>query len=81
MSKEQIAEKLTAILAEEFEVEASVMTPDADVMQTLDIDSLDLVDMVVLIDKHMGVVLKKSDFAEIKTFDDFFTLIEQRTNA
>lgn len=47
MTIEEIIEKATVVLAEEFEVEASEITADASLKDTLGLDSLDLVDVVV----------------------------------
>mgnify|MGYP000370466857 CR=1 FL=1 len=44
-------------------------------MQTLELDSLDLVDMVVLIDRNFGFTVTAKDFAGIKTFQDFYNLV------
>lgn len=46
----------------------------------LDLDSLDLVDVVVIVDKNFGVTLTGPDFKELKTFRDFYDLIISRTN-
>ena len=47
MTIEEIIEKATVVLAEEFEIEESDITPDASLKDTLGLDSLDLVDVVV----------------------------------
>ena len=39
------------------------------------LDSLDLVDVVVLVEQHFGITLKGPDFVGVKTFDDFNKLI------
>ena len=46
MTREDIVEKVNALLAEEFEVDIDVIQPDAPLMETLELDSLDLADMV-----------------------------------
>ena len=51
MTNEEIIEKIRTTLAEEFEVDIDVIQPDAPLMETLELDSLDLVDMVVLVEK------------------------------
>ena len=48
MTNEEIIEKIRTTLAEEFEIDVEQIQPDAPLMQTLELDSLDLVDMVVL---------------------------------
>ncbi len=75
MNNSEIIEKINAVLAEEFEVEASIITPDAPLMETLDMDSLDLVDVVVLVEQNFGVTLKGEDFVGMSTFQDFYNLI------
>lgn len=51
MTNEEIIEKIRTTTAEEFEIDVEQIQPDAPLMQTLELDSLDTVDMVVLIDK------------------------------
>lgn len=80
MNKEELIEKVNSILSEEFETDTACMTPDASLMETLDLDSLDIVDLVVLVEKHFGFVMKKEDFTGIRTFSDFYGFLEQRMN-
>ena len=56
MNIEEIIEKSKVLLAEEFEIEASEITDDASLKDTLGLDSLDLVDVVVLVEKHFGAL-------------------------
>lgn len=80
MTDLDIIEKINAVLAEEFEADPSIISPDAPLMETLELDSLDLVDVVVLIDQNFGVTLVGPDFVGIKTFQDFYDLIIQKVN-
>ena len=73
MTNEEIIEKIRTTLAEEFEIDVEQIQPDAPLMQTLELDSL--VDMVVLIDKNFGFTVTAKDFAGIKTFQDFYNLV------
>lgn len=68
MEKQELIEKINAVLIEEFEVEAGVITPDADIKETLELDSLSLVDMVALIESEFNVKIKGSEIAQLKTF-------------
>ena len=47
--------KINETLAEEFEVEVSDITPEANIKETLELDSLSLVDMVALVESEFGV--------------------------
>ena len=73
-----VIEELKKALAEEFEVDAESIQPDAPFADVLDIDSLDMVDVVVLIESVTGVKLGQNDFKGITTFSEFFSLIESR---
>jgi len=75
-----LIQKINETLAEEFEVDIEMIQPDAPIMQTLELDSLDLVDMVVLVEQNFGFTLKAQDFAGIKTFQDFYDFIDSRIN-
>ncbi|MBR2370366.1 MAG: acyl carrier protein [Paludibacteraceae bacterium] len=68
MEKAELIEKINEVLIEEFEVEADVITPDADIKSTLELDSLSLVDMVALIESEFKVKIKGSEIAQLKTF-------------
>lgn len=80
MSIDEIKEKTALILADEFEIDLSEIKPDASLKETLGLDSLDFVDIVVLIDKNFGVTLKGEDFAGVVTFNDFNQLLYKKIN-
>lgn len=80
MTNEEVIEKINRTLAEEFEIDEVLIQPDAPLMQTLELDSLDLVDMVVLIEQNFGFTLKGPDFVGVKTFRNFYDLIIARLN-
>ena len=78
MKREEIIKITTEVLVEEFEVEPSVIQDEADFRESLALDSLDYVDLVVVIESHFGVKLVEADFKEIVTFNDFYTTIENK---
>ncbi len=78
MVKSKIAEKLNNILIDEFEVDPSVISEEKNVKESLDLDSLDYVDLVVVIEANFGVKLVKEDFQNIITFEDFYKIVEQK---
>ncbi len=75
MTKEEIIEKSTAFFVDEFEVESSKIQLDANLRETLDLDSLDYVDLVVVIESNFGFKVKGEDFLTIHTFNDFYTYV------
>jgi acyl carrier protein len=71
MTKEEIIERTNQFLVEEFEVDATKITPDANLKETLDLDSLDYVDLVV-IESNFGFKVVGEDFIGIQTFQQFY---------
>ena len=80
MASTELIQKINEKLSEEHEIDIELIQPDAPLMQTLELDSLDLVDMVVLVEHNFGFTLKAQDFIGIKTFQDFYDFIDSRVN-
>ena len=80
MTIEEIIEKAKVVLAEEFEVEEEKITDDASLKETLGLDSLDLVDVVVLIEQNFGITLTSQDFIDVATFKDFYEVLNRKIN-
>ena len=80
MNKEEIIAKLKDVIVEEFEVERDDLKDDAPLLKTLDLDSLDIVDMVVLIEKYFRLKLKKEDFSTMRTFGDLCEKVVENVN-
>ena len=78
MEKQELIEKIVAALAEEFEVEESDIVPEASVKDTLELDSLSLVDLVALLDTSFGVKVKGTDLAGIQNFQGLYDLVYER---
>ncbi|UOK42957.1 MULTISPECIES: acyl carrier protein [Flavobacterium] len=78
MSTDLILEKINEIFVDEFEVDADIISPESNLKDTLGLDSLDYVDLVVAIESNFGVKLGEADFAGISTFNDFYKLIETK---
>ncbi len=78
MNKEVIIEKINDFLIDEFEVEAEDIAPEANLKDTLELDSLDFVDLVVAIESNFGVKLVGEDFVNVESLQDFYDLIEKK---
>jgi len=72
MTKDEIIERIKAFLVEEFETDAEKITPEANLRETLDLDSLDYVDLVVVIESNFGFKVVGEDFINIHTFQNFY---------
>jgi acyl carrier protein len=76
MTQVEIAEKIIPFLVEEFEIDGDLITPEANLRDTLQLDSLDYVDLVVVIESSFGFKVKPGDFQGIVTFADFYKYVE-----
>ena len=68
------------VLVEEFEIEASTIKGEENFRETLDLDSLDYVDLVVFVEENFKVKLTAEDFQTVITFNDFYNLILKKLN-
>tara|TARA_B110000914_G_C15401870_1_gene417606 strand:- start:258 stop:500 length:243 start_codon:yes stop_codon:yes gene_type:complete len=75
MKLEEIIKTTKLFLAEEFEINPAEITAENNLHKTLDLDSLDYVDLVVIIEENFGLKLTAEDFANIQTFGDFFNFV------
>lgn len=78
MDKAAIIEKINGFLVEEFEVDAGKITPEANLRETLALDSLDYIDLVVVIESNFGFKVRPEDFAPIVTFQNFYDYVISR---
>jgi acyl carrier protein len=78
MEKEEMIEKLRAAIAEEFELEETDITPEAPIKETLDLDSLSLVDLIAQIESQTGVKLKGVEVTHILTFEELYDFVYER---
>jgi len=78
MDKTAIIETINGFLVEEFEVDPNAISPSADLRDTLELDSLDYIDLVVVIESNFGFKVKPEDFIAILTFQDFYDYVADR---
>lgn len=78
---EEIIEKINHFLSEEFEVDEARITPGGNVKEVLELDSLDYIDLVVVIESNFSFKVKPEDFAGINTFSDFYNYVISRVNS
>lgn len=76
MTREEIIEKVISTLSEEFEIEQELITPDAVIYDTLQLDSLSLVDLVAVVQYTFKVKIPVADLPSVKTFNDLYDYIE-----
>ncbi|MDT8393480.1 MAG: phosphopantetheine-binding protein [Bacteroidales bacterium] len=77
MDKKEVVDIINGFLIDEFEIDAALIHDDAS-WSDIGIDSLDFVDIVVIIEKEFGFKLKGEDMVNVRTLGQFHELIYQR---
>lgn len=80
MSRQEIEEKVKEFLLEDIEVDEDKIFPDAKLKEDLGIDSLDFVDIVVLVNNKFGFKIRQEEMVGVKTFSQFCDYIETKVN-
>ena len=80
MNRTEIEEKVRNVLIEELEIEPDNIFPDAKLREDMGIDSLDFVDIVVIVEKNFGFKIKAEEMAGVDTFSKFCDYIETKIN-
>lgn len=80
MTREDIVKQVNSVLAEEFETDESQFAPDANLKDTLNLDSLSLVDLVAVIQYTYKLKIPVEDLRKINTFNDLYDYIESHVN-
>ena len=81
MERKEIESKVCDFLVEDLEVDLDKIRPDARLKEDVGIDSLDFVDIVVIVEKNFGFKIKPEELANVVTLDDFYNYIESKVNA
>ena len=78
MDRQEIEEKVREFLIEDLEIDEEKIQPEARLKEDIGIDSLDFVDIVVIVEKKFGFKIKTEEMAKVKTFNDFCDYIENK---
>lgn len=78
MNRTEIEEKVREFLIEDLEVEESAISPEANLKDDLGIDSLDFVDIVVIVERNFGFKIKPEEMAGVTTLSQFCDYIDTK---
>jgi acyl carrier protein len=68
-------------LVEQLDIDRTKITPDARFVEDLEMDSLDMVEMVIGMEKELGVSIDNEEAKDLKTVGDLVKYIEAKKNA
>ncbi len=72
-------QQLKDLLVEEMSIDSSLITPDAELMNDLGFNSLELADLVVLCEERFGIVFDDAALPGLLTVGDVATYIEENS--
>jgi acyl carrier protein len=75
MSKDAVYAVLTEILVSEFEIDSSVISPEKQLYNDLELDSLDAVDIIVSIKDHLEGKIDPALFKDARTVQDLVDIL------
>ena len=78
MERKQIEEKVKNFLLEDLEIDEDKIFPEANLKDDMGIDSLDYVDIVVIVEKNFGFKIKPEEMSNVKTLSQFYDYIESK---
>ena len=78
MNRTEIEAKVRQFLIEDLEVEESAISPEANLKDDLGIDSLDFVDIVVIVERKFGFKIKPEEMAGVTTLSQFCDYIQTK---
>jgi acyl carrier protein len=80
MTREEIIKITNDFLIEEIEVDPGAIGEKSSFKDDLGIDSLDFVDIVVIVEKKFGFKIKAEEMAGVTTLGGFYDYIEKKVN-
>ena len=79
MTRFEIEENVKSFMIDDLEIEEEKIYSDAKLKEDMGIDSLDYVDIVVIVDRIFGFKIKPEEMSDVKTFGQFCDYIERKT--
>ncbi|MFK7829755.1 MAG: acyl carrier protein [Congregibacter sp.] len=74
-SKEEIISHIRTVMVDYFELDASQITADSNLYEDLDIDSIDTIDLIIELKKHVDKEIDEMALLECKTIGDVAEII------
>ncbi|MBU3928405.1 MAG: acyl carrier protein [Bacteroidetes bacterium] len=75
VGREETILKINTFLIEEFELEQHQLVQDASLKDDLDIESLDFVDIAVILENNFGVKVSSEHLGKIITLRDLYQFV------
>ena len=80
MERSEVIHIINQFLIDEIQVEEDLIKEDARLKEDLGIDSLDFVDVVVIIEREFGFKIKAEEMTNVKTLSGFYNYIYEKVS-
>lgn len=80
MEKEEVIRIINSFLIEEFELNPEQIKPEAHLKDDLGLESLDFVDIAVVVEKEFKFKVKGEEMVDVRTLDDLYNYIFKTVN-
>jgi len=77
MSDEEVLVEVKKVLMEEFEVEESLISPEANFYEDLGLDSLDAIDLIVTLNNFYNIEVEPTESEEIRTVQNLIEIVKK----
>ncbi len=81
MEKEEVIKIINNFLIEEFELNPEQIKPEAKLKDDLGLESLDFVDIAVVVEKEFKFKVKGEEMVDVRTLDDLYNYIFKTVNS
>ncbi len=79
-TKEEVFKQIQQLLVQTFELEETLVSPEAHIYNDLDLDSFDAIDLAVNMGAETGIKLQEDDLRSIRTVSDIVEIVHQQVN-
>lgn len=74
---DRIIKIVNQILEDEFEIDPALLMPESLLREDMGLDSLDAVDLIVMVDKQLGVRIDEEQARSIRILEDVYKIINE----
>lgn len=77
---EDMKDRIVEVLSKQLRIDPEEITEDSDITEDLGADSLDLVEILMLLESEMGITISDEDALTLKTVGDVADYLERVTS-
>lgn len=78
VSRSELWTRVHDVLVKELQVASSAITPQADFMKDLGLDSLDLIELTIALEEEFGMEIQDEEAQKIMTIPQLLELLEEK---